>query len=246
MTGAFLWVKIIYMTITLQRILLFDIDGTLLEPAGLGRLCFQRALEDVLGFPISTDHVEMAGRTDWQILNDLLAHAGFNENQIETNRDAIFDALTRHIEITAPTSKMHPLPGVLTLMDILARDEQFILGLVTGNSQGIVAHKLRAVGIDPGLFRMGAFGDEHHDRNNLPALALYRLSQMIGNQIPPENALVIGDTPHDITCAHHTGLKVLSVATGSFKIEELEKYKPDYLLEDLSGTENVLRIFQDF
>jgi len=241
-----MWVKIMFMKINLQKVLLFDIDGTLLEPAGIGRLCYQRALEDVLGHSIATDHVEMAGRTDWQIMNDLLIHAGLEESQIDIHRKAIFDALARHIAAAAPTSKMHPLPGVLNLVERLGQEKRFISGLVTGNAQPIVAHKLRAVGIDPGLFSVGAFGNEHVDRNALPALALYRLSQLLGEQIQPENALIIGDTPHDITCARHTGLNVMSVATGTYPIEELEKHQPDYVLEDLSDTERVWRIFHEF
>lgn len=229
-----------------QKILLFDIDGTLLEPAGIGRLCYRRALEDVLGHSVSTDHVEMAGRTDWQILNDLLIYAGLDEAHIEQHRTAVFDALARHIATAAPTSKIHVLPGVLTLMDHLARDKRFVLGLVTGNSRGAVAHKLQAVGIEPSLFIAGAFGDEHLERNALPALALYRLSQMLRAQVLPENVLVIGDTPHDIACARHSGLKVLCVATGVFDLNELSKYEPDYLLEDFSDTDAVMELFEGF
>jgi phosphoglycolate phosphatase-like HAD superfamily hydrolase len=246
MTDDYLWVKITCMDNHSRKILLFDIDGTLLEPAGIGRLCYRRALEDVLGHSIYTDHVEMAGRTDWQILNDLLTYAGLAENQIEHHRKAVFDALARHIATAAPTSKIHSLPGVLSLMDRLALDERFLLGLVTGNSRAVVSHKLHAVGIDPGLFIVGAFGDEHPDRNALPALALYRLSQMLGDQISPESVLVIGDTPHDIACARHTGLKVLGVATGLYPYDELAKYEPDFLLEDFSDNEAVIEIFERF
>jgi len=234
------------MDINSHKVLLFDIDGTLLEPAGIGRLCCQRALEDVLGFSVPTDGIAMAGRTDWGIINDLLVHAGLEESEVEDQRDKVFDALARHIAAAAPSSKMHILPGVISLLDHLKKDSRFILGLVTGNVQKTVVHKLRAVGINPGLFTFGAFGDEHFDRNTLPALALYRLSQMIGVQVPAERALVIGDTPHDITCAQHAGLKVLSVATGLYDSQELAKYTPDFLLEDLSNTSQVLEILENF
>lgn len=234
------------MDINSHKVLLFDIDGTLLEPAGIGRLCCQRALEDVLGFSVSTDSVEMAGRTDWGIVNDLLVHAGLEQSQVEDQRGEVFDALSRHIAAAAPSSKMHLLPGVLPLLDYLENDARFILGLVTGNVRQTVVHKLRAVGINPGLFTFGAFGDEHIDRNTLPALALYRLNQMMGGQVPPERALVIGDTPHDIACARHASLKVLSVATGLYESQELAKYEPDFLLEDLSDTSQVLEILKNF
>lgn len=229
-----------------QKILLFDIDGTLLEPAGVGRLCCRRALEDVLGFSGTFDSVEMAGRTDWQIVNDLLSNAGLAENQIDGYREKIFTALTDHIALAAPTSRMHPLPGVLDLLDRLAEEPRYILGLVTGNVRQTVPHKMQAVGIDPALFRFGAFGDEHQDRNNLPTLALHRLGQLLGCQVRPETVLVIGDTPHDIACARHADLKVLGVGTGVFPIEDLAKHQPDYLLKDLSDTEAVMEIFHQF
>jgi phosphoglycolate phosphatase-like HAD superfamily hydrolase len=234
------------MDINSHKVLLFDIDGTLLEPAGIGRLCCQRALEDVLGFSVPTDGIAFAGRTDWGIVNDLLVHAGLEKPEVEANRDKVFDALARHIAAAAPSSKMHILPGVMSLLDHLEKDSRFILGLVTGNVQKAVIHKLQAVGIDPGWFTFGAFGDEHIDRNTLPALALYRLSQMIGAQVPPERALVIGDTPHDITCAQHAGLKVLSVATGLFTMQDLAALAPDFLLEDLSDTPKVVEILEKF
>ena len=234
------------MDINSHKVLLFDIDGTLLEPAGIGRLCCRRALEDVLGFSVSTNSVEMAGRTDWGIVNDFLVHAGLEETQVEDQREKIFDSLSRHIAAAAPSSKMHLLPGVMPLLDYLENDTQFILGLVTGNVRQTVVHKLRAVGINPALFTFGAFGDEHIDRNTLPALALYRLSQMMGGKVPPERALVIGDTPHDIACARHASLKVLSVATGLYKSQDLAKYEPDFLLEDLSNTPKVVEILEKF
>ena len=234
------------MDINSHKVLLFDIDGTLLEPAGIGRLCCRRALEDVLGFSVSTNSVEMAGRTDWGIVNDFLVHAGLEQAQVEDQREKIFDSLSRHIAAAAPSSKMHILPGVMPLLDYLENDKRFILGLVTGNVRQTVVHKLRAVGINPGLFTFGAFGDEHIDRNTLPALALYRLSQMMGGKVPPERALVIGDTPHDIACARHASLKVLSVATGLYKSQDLAKYEPDFLLEDLSNTPKVVEILEKF
>ncbi len=234
------------MEINSNKVLLFDIDGTLLDPVGIGRLCFQQALDDVLGYSVTTNPIEMAGRTDWQILSDLLAHAGLDDDQIETHRGAVFASLARHIEIAVPTSKIHSLPGVHTLMDRLRGEKRFLLGLVTGNSRAVVVYKLQAVGIDPSLFIVGAFGDEHIDRNALPALALTRLSRLLGEQVPSENVLVIGDTPHDIACARHTGLKVLGVATGLFDSDELAKYEPDFLLEDFSDTDAVLSIFEEF
>ena len=228
------------------RVLLFDIDGTLMDAANEGRVCFHRALEDVYGVAGPIETYDMAGKTDWQIATDLLGVAGMDARTIEESLSEVFAAYARHVEIAAPTFKMRALPGVHTLLAQLSEDSGFLLGLVTGNVREAVPHKLRAVGIDPGLFTFGAFGSEHIDRNRLPALALYRLGQHLGMPVPPESVLVIGDTPRDIACARHTELQVLCVATGTFSRDELEHHKPDYLLDDLADTDAVMEILRSF
>ena len=229
-----------------RRTLLFDIDGTLMDSANEGRVCLQRALEDVYGVTGPIETYDMAGKTDWHIINDLMGMAGLDSRSIEARRPAAFSAYARHVEIAAPSFKMQALPGVPDLLAHLSDDPSFVLGLVTGNVREAAPHKLRAVGIDPGIFTFGAFGSEHLDRNRLPALALYRLGQQLGSPVPPESALVIGDTPRDIACARHTGLQVLCVATGTFSRDELKPHKPDYLLDDLSDIGAVMEILQCF
>jgi phosphoglycolate phosphatase len=234
------------MTATTNRVLLFDIDGTLLDSAGEGRICMRRALEDVFGITAPMDAYDMAGKTDWQIVTELMHLAGLNAEQIEAGRVDAFAAYARHVEIAAPTFKMQILPGVAALLDRLHTNPAFILGLVTGNVREAVPHKLRAVGITPSAFKFGAFGSEHLDRNTLPALALYRLSQTLGSSVPPALTLVIGDTPRDIACARHAGVKVLCVATGQFSRESLAQHQPDFLLDDLSDTDRVLEILNNY
>jgi phosphoglycolate phosphatase len=229
-----------------KRVLLFDIDGTLLDPAGEGRVCLRQALEDVFSVTGPVDTYDMAGKTDWQIVTDLMSAAGLDAKSITASIPAVFAAYARHVEITAPTFKMRALPGVLDLIAQLAADPRFILGLVTGNVRAAVPHKLRAVGLDPGAFTFGAFGSEHHDRNQLPALALNRLEQQLGASIPPQSALVIGDTPHDIACARHSGLRVLCVATGTYPRHTLAPHNPDYLLDDLGDLAAVMEILRGF
>ncbi len=229
-----------------KRYLLFDIDGTLLDPRGEGAVCMRRAMEDVYGVTGPIDTFDMAGKTDWQIVTDLLRLAGLDDETIEASRPQVFEAYARHVEIAAPFFEMTLLPGVNDLLVKLAEDLSFVSGLVTGNVREAVPHKLQAVGIDPGLFTFGAFGSEHIDRNTLPALALYRVEQMLGEPVPTESALVIGDTPRDIACARHAGLKVLCVATGQYSVQSLAEHEPDYLLEDLSNTEQVLEILRSY
>jgi len=229
-----------------RKVLLFDIDGTLLDAGDIDRLCCQRALEDVLGYSVPNTGVEMDGKTYWRIAKELLVHAGLEQDQIEEKTHNLLDAITCHIAAAAPSAVMHLLPGVRSLLDHLKKDSRYILGLVTGNIHEMVVPKLEAVGIDPGLFTFGAFGDDHIDRNVLPELALNRINQMLGVHVPPERALIIGDTPHDIACAHYAGVRVLSVATGVYKHRDLAEYEPDFLLEDLSSTSQVLEILENF
>jgi phosphoglycolate phosphatase-like HAD superfamily hydrolase len=229
-----------------QRILLFDIDGTLLDPRGESHDCFQRVLADVYGVTHAFDHYDMSGKTDWKILMDLMYMAGWDGPATEAKRLEAFEAYGRFIQVYAPNSRMAILPGVKVLMDSLMGDSNFVLGLVTGNIEAIVPHKLKAVGIEPGIFKFGAYGGDHIDRNHLPSLALKRLGAILDGVVDPASALVIGDTPRDIDCARENGLKVLSVATGRFDVGELAAHSPDYLLEDLGDTEQVMHILKTF
>lgn len=239
-------VKMDTMIEQLKRIILFDIDGTLLHPAGIGRTCFKRALEDVYSITPPIDGYDLAGKTDWLIVTDLLHAAGLEDKEIDAHREAAFTVYSRHVEVAAPVFNIRLLPGVRSLLDYLSHSTDFILGLVTGNVREAVPHKLRKAGIEPGLFKFGAFGNEHPDRNTLPALALYRLSQMLGSEPEPKNALIIGDTPLDIACARQAGLKVLSVATGHFDREALASHQPDFLLDDLSDLDQVMEVLRGF
>ena len=225
---------------------MFDIDGTLLGSTREVKILMRRALEDVFGTAGQIETYDMHGNTDWQIITNLMIEAGIAKEEVESKRPEAFAALARHMEATAPTMKMRKLPGVEQLLEYLSGRPDFILGLVTGNVREAVPYKLLSAGIDPALFRFGAFGSEHPNRNTLPALALSRLEQALGQSIPKENALVIGDTPRDIECARHTGLKVLCVATGRYDRQALAEHHPDYLLDDLSDTEAVLEILNQF
>ena len=229
-----------------QRILLFDIDGTLIDPAGEGTVCMKRALEDVCGEAGPIDTYDMSGKTDWQITADLMAMIGLPPDVIAARRQAVFEAYVRHVNAAAPLFEMRILPGVPALLKELVSDPRFLLGLVTGNVREAVPYKLKAAGIDPSLFRFGAFGSEHEDRRLLPSLALHRLSQLLGEAPRTDQVLVIGDTPRDIACARHAGLKVMCVATGCYGFKALGSFSPDYLLKDLSETEQVLEILSDF
>lgn len=229
-----------------KRVLLFDIDHTLLDPQGESYDCFKQVLAEVYGATHSIDQYSMSGKTDWSILLDLMRMAGWEDAAIEARRLEAFAAYGRVIQTYAPQSRMAILPGVSRLLNILAGEGDFILGLVTGNLEAIVGPKLQAVGIDPEMFRFGGYGDDHIDRNQLPLIALERLADIEGADVDRESVLIIGDTLRDIECARVNGLKVLCVATGRFDMDALKAHEPDYLLPDLADTEKVMGILRTY
>lgn len=229
-----------------KRILLFDIDGTLLDPQGEGLTYMKNALVEVFGTAGPIEKYDMAGMTDWQIITDLMRSAGIEEDTIESRRLDAFSVYARNLEEAVPSLTIRLLPGVSELIEQISDDQSFIMGLVTGNVRELVPHKLKSAGLDPAIFRFGAYGSDHPDRNFLPDLALERLEEMQGSPIQKELVLVIGDTPHDVTCARHAGLKVMCVTTGHFDREELEVCSPDYLLDDLGDTQAVMRILHHY
>jgi phosphoglycolate phosphatase-like HAD superfamily hydrolase len=234
------------MTSHKHRILIFDIDGTLLNPVNEGRVCLTRALTEVYGTAGPIEGFPMAGKTDWQIVTELMTEAGLPTDQIAAGREAAFAAYARVVAEAAPTLQMILLPGVTALLDALAQSQDFILGLVTGNVREAVPYKLGAVGIDPAQFVFGAYGSERLHRNELPGLAISRLEALWGEPVDRERVFVIGDTARDIECARHAGVKVLAVATGHSSVEELAEHQPDIVLPDLRDTAAVLEIFQTF
>ncbi len=229
-----------------KRILLFDIDGTLLDPLGEGHTCMRRALEEVYGTAGPIESYDMSGKTDWQIVTELMALAGLAPEQVQSRLQGAFAAYARHVAQAAPTLQMHALPGVPDLLEQLVADERFHLGLLTGNVREAVPYKLTAAGIDPAMFQFGAFGSEDLNRNALPELALTRAGRQLGGVLSPESALVIGDTPRDIACARHAGMKVLCVATGGYSRETLLAHSPDFLVNDLCDLEGILEIVSGF
>jgi len=231
---------------TEKRILLFDIDGTLLDPQGEGLTYMRNALVGVFGTAGPIEKYDMAGMTDWQIITDLMRQAGFEADTIESRRPDAFSAYAQYLEKAVPALTICLLPGVSELIKQILDDQSFIMGLVTGNVRELVPHKLKAARLDPAIFQFGAYGSDHSNRNFLPGLALDRLEGMLGSPIQKESVLVIGDTPHDVACARYAGLKVMCVSTGHFDREDLEACSPDYLLDDLRDTEAVMKIFQHY
>jgi phosphoglycolate phosphatase len=225
----------------MTRLVLFDIDGTLVWPNGAGALAMQRALEEVFGTSGGLEDVAMVGMTDRSIIQQALAGSGLSAADIQARWEAFAQALERHMESTVIERQLRACPGAIALLEALAAREDVLLGLVTGNLENTAPIKLRAAGIDPVIFRVGGFGSDHGDRNELPAIAARRAEMLTGETFAGQDIVVVGDTPADVACGKAVGGCTVAVATGSLPRDRLVAARPDYLFPDLTDGEAVIR-----
>ena len=218
-------------------LLLFDIDGTLLTTGGCGERALRLAVRDTFGVEDDLREIEIAGRTDTGIARQLLRKYGREETDAEVA--TILTNYLRHLPTLLPTAQGRLLPGVEALLPALKNRSDVVLALLTGNLERGAEHKLSHYGV-LSFFAFGAFADDHHERNRLGPFALARAREH-GHTVALSRTFVIGDTPHDISCARAIGAKAVAVATGSFRPEELAPHKPDVLLEDLGDISATLR-----
>ncbi|MCY3907982.1 MAG: HAD family hydrolase [Anaerolineaceae bacterium] len=215
---------------TLQLVL-FDIDGTLLDGHGIGRAATSRAMLELFGTVGRLDSHNFAGKTDWGTLCELLNR---DEADVGRHMPAYEASIERHMRDLAPQFELHPLPGALETVQALRDRPDFILGIVTGNASVTTPIKLAAAGFDPAWFPVRACGSEAASRNDLPPLALQRARAQSGQAIAPQDVTVVGDTPADVACAQALGARAVAVSTGFSTREALVAARPDHLLDDIS------------
>jgi len=224
-----------------MKLVLFDIDGTILHGGGAGRRAINRALAEIFGSTGPADH-RFDGKTDPQIVRELMRHVGHLDEHIDDRMDALFAQYLVHLEseLRDPDHGARVFPGVRELLDELHRHEDVMLGLLTGNLVDGARAKLRAVDIDPDLFRVGAYGSDHEDRPELPAIAQRRAREQLGLDVTGGDVVVIGDTPADVACGRGIGARAIAVATGHYSVEELAVHLPAAVFSDLTDTESVM------
>lgn len=222
-------------------VVLFDIDGTLLWSDGAGRRAIQAALSDVFGAIGPADH-RFDGKTDRQIVRELMTLAGHDRAVIDARMQRVIDAYVGelHSALRHPDHPPQRLPGVAELLDALDARDDVVLGLLTGNVAPGADAKLRAVGIDPSRFRVTAFGSDHEHRPELPPIAKRRASELLGVEIAGDRFVVIGDTPADMTCGQGIGARAIGVATGRYGVAELLSHGAHAAFPDLTDTAAVV------
>lgn len=223
----------------MHKLILFDIDGTLLNPDGAGRRAMILAFEKVFGTAGPIESYQMAGKTDLQIAFELMTAAGFSEGEVRARLDLYWQSYLETLQAILPEHRFSVMPGVVELLDALRRRQEVLLSLLTGNVEEAGWLKLRTVGLD-GYFSFGAFGETTAVRSDLPQLAVDTAYRITGRRFQGQDVVVIGDTPLDIACTRGIGARSIAVATGPYSVEELLRYNPDYCFSDLQKTAKVV------
>lgn len=229
-----------------MQLLLFDIDGTLVDTGGVGRAALQEGMR--LAFPEAVGEQEipslnLAGATDLGITRFLFETFGVEETPESqtTFLDAYVGVLKGYLFCDDGGVKGRVLAGVPVLLEALEDRADVVLGLLTGNTLAGAQTKLDAYELSSSFcFESSAYGSDHWDRNQLGFLAMKRASDTQGRDFSPEDVTVIGDTPKDIACAKACGARVLAVATGGFDEAALSSLDPDHVVPGLGATDDVL------
>lgn len=215
----------------MAKAVLFDIDGTLIRTGGAGVKAYARAGETAFGIPNGTAHMKFAGRTDTGLVREFLGL--HNIEPTAENFRRFLDSYVFWLDHLLPQSRGSVCPGVFQLIQGLrALKAPPLIGLLTGNIRLGAEIKLRQYNLWE-HFEMGAFADDHEDRNQIARTARERVGHKLNRKLRGEEIIVVGDTPHDVGCARAIGAKVIAVATGGATLEEIRATQPDWCLMDL-------------
>ena len=216
-----------------MKVVLFDIDGTLLVSHGIGREAKRRAMLECFGRTGDLDNHVFGGKTDWGILADLLRPHGYTKCDIGREIGKYEAVMARHMREISPAYTAAPVPHAMELVHALRERGDALIGLVTGNTSQTAIIKLEMAGFDPGWFPVGAFGNESPDRADLTRLARQRANDQLGRTLNGREIIVIGDTPADIQAARAIESIAVAVCTGYAERDSLIDSEPDFLLADL-------------
>ncbi|HET7461784.1 MAG TPA: HAD hydrolase-like protein [Longimicrobium sp.] len=224
----------------MRRLILFDIDGTLLSADGAGKRAIHAALMEVFGTTGPIGSYSFAGRTDPEIVRDLLRAAGIADAEIDSGLKALWFRYVENLHHEIHGTPVHALPGVTELLERLeGAGGQVVPGLLTGNIREGARIKVNAARLGFSRFRVGAFGSDHAERPALPAIAVERALQATGVAFSGKEVVIIGDTPKDVACGQHLGVRTIATATGHHPVDELTACGADYVFPDLANVDEV-------
>ncbi len=224
-----------------MRLALFDIDGTLLREGIAPKLAFARALRETFDTTGPISGFRFAGMTDPQCVAEIMRMAGIADDVIQERRDQCLERYVTHLRVEMRNHDGAKLfPGVKEVLGRLHGRDDVLVGLLTGNVQPGAMLKLDRFKLGE-YFRFGAFGDDHEDRCELARIALEKAGRLTGRPVRGDDTTVIGDTPRDVACARAIGARAVIVATGLVSRDELERAKPDIILESFADVEGTLQ-----
>jgi len=214
-----------------MRVILFDIDGTLIRTGGAGIRAFARTADLVFGLPWGTEHLSFHGRTDTSLVREFLRHHRLDEGPENTQK-----FLETYLRLLDEMLAEHPgerCPGVMEFIEACRRIERPpLIGLLTGNVRRGAELKLRTHGLWEEV-ALGGFGDDHEDRGQIAAIAKQRSEESLGSPVEAWDVVVVGDTERDVACARAIGARCLAVATGGISAADLAQAQPDWLVSRL-------------
>jgi phosphoglycolate phosphatase-like HAD superfamily hydrolase len=230
----------------LRKLILFDIDGTLILSGGAGGRAMNRAFDALCGIRDALHRVDLAGRTDRIIMTDALAPSGraLDEPFVDQFRE-VYSGFLREELHAEGTGWKGALPGIPALLETLAARPDISLALLTGNFRASAEIKLAHFDLWR-YFAWGAFADDAVDRNDLFPVALSRAHADGLTGLHPSRVIIVGDTPHDVTCARSGGGKAVAVATGNYDTTRLRACEPDALFEDLRDPTEFLALLDSW
>jgi len=220
-----------------MRLVLFDIDATLIDSGGAGSRSLNKAFQELFSLEHAFSGISMAGKTDIAIIKECLSKHNMS---IDGHVDAVAGTYLKHLQKEIQNDRKKVNPGVRELLDHLSAKENVGLGLLTGNLEQGARIKLGSFNLNR-YFSTGAFGSDDEDRNNLLPVAVKRFEALFRQTIETDDCIIVGDTPRDIACAHIYHALCIGVATGPYSIEELLEAGADYVLRDLSDRAALLR-----
>jgi len=220
-----------------KKVLLFDIDGTLLSSGGAGQIAMERALVKAFSVELAEYKIETAGRTDRGIVSDLFTH---HDIALDESIWAHFQSIYfEELPVVLGSGRARVLPGVPDLLEGLAQHDRALMGVMTGNFERGADIKLSHFGLEK-YFSFGFYGDDHHHRDDMARMAWQLTRERVWEEATPGDVWVIGDTPADIQCARAIGAKVIAVATGMYSRDLLSGCNPDLLLNTLENSQLII------
>ena len=219
-----------------MRLVLFDIDGTLIDSGGAGVRSLDLALKDLFSIENGFHGISMAGKTDTQIIKEGIMKHGLSANG---TIDAVIKAYLNYLRREINNDRKHVKPGIYEVLEELRPLQDLGLGPLTGNIEEGARIKLEPFRLNE-YFPAGAFGSDDEDRNNLLPIAVKRFEELFQQKIEADNCIIVGDTPRDVECAHIYGAMCIAVATGPYSYDDLIEAGADYVVHDLSDQKSLL------